>query len=106
MSAKLPGEGLNCVYVGVDATNPTLILRIRSFLRAGVKLTGFTFRRQKFNQDFQPDWDNVHLGETVDRNYLARLPVLAKALWRMVKERKTLRAADFIYARNHFYCLA
>ncbi len=100
MSAKLPGDGLNCVYVGVDATNPTLILRIRSFLKAGVNLTGFTFRRQKFNQAFEPDWNNVHLGETVDRNYLARLPILAKAVWRMVKERKTLRAADFIYARN------
>ncbi len=96
----LPGKGLRCVYVGVDATNPTLILRIRSFLRAGVELTGFTFRRNKFNTDFVPEWDNVHLGETVDRNYLARLPAMVKGLWRMLKRRKTIRDADFIYARN------
>ena len=100
MNTDLPGQGLRCVYVGVDATNPTLILRIRSFLRAGVKVTGFTFRRHKFNQEFQPDWDNVHLGETVDRNYLARIPALAQGIWRMVKNRATLRAADYIYARN------
>ncbi|MFD2740010.1 glycosyltransferase [Sulfitobacter aestuarii] len=91
---------MNCVYIGVDATNPTLILRIRSFLRAGVTLTGFTFRRQKFNRDFRPFWNNVHLGTTVDRRYLYRLPALAKGLWRMLRHGETFRRADFIYARN------
>ncbi|GGB10938.1 glycosyltransferase [Allosediminivita pacifica] len=88
------------VYIGVDATNPTLILRIRSFRKAGVRLTSFTFRRHKFNTGFQPDWDNIHLGDTVDRRYLYRLPALLRALWRMVKHGDVLRDADFIYARN------
>lgn len=94
------GRPLRGIYIGVDATNPTLILRIRSFVRAGVALTAFTFRRHKFNTGFQPEWDNVHLGDTVDRNYLRRLPALARALRLMLEHRETFRAADFIYARN------
>lgn len=91
---------VKCVYIGVDATNPTLILRIRSFIRAGVSLTSFTFRRNKFNTDFQPEWDNVHLGATSDRRYLARLPNLLRGLVKMLRHRQTIRDADFIYARN------
>lgn len=95
LSAPLKG-----IYIGVDATNPTLILRIRSFLRAGVELTAFTFRRHKFNTAFQPDWNNVHLGETVDRNYRKRLPALVRGLRTMLEHADEIRAADFIYARN------
>ena len=91
---------LRGVYIGVDATNPTLILRVRSFLRAGIDLTAFTFRRHKFNTDYEPEWHNVHLGDTVDRKYIYRLPSLIKGLFRITKHRGVLRAADFIYARN------
>lgn len=91
---------LTGIYIGADATNPTLILRIRSFLRAGVELTGFTFRRQKFNVDYQPEWTNIHLGETIDRNYLRRMPALFRALKRLLAHRECFRKADFIYARN------
>ncbi|WP_138473177.1 glycosyltransferase [Poseidonocella sp. HB161398] len=91
---------LRGVYIGVDATNPTLILRIRSFRKAGVELTSFTFRRHKFNTGFQPDWVNIHLGDTVDRRYLDRLPALVRALRRMLKHGDVFRDADFIYARN------
>jgi len=92
-------SGLRVVVIGGDATNPTLILRIRSFLRAGVDLTAFTFRRNKFNTTFQPEWTNVHLGETVDRNYLRRIPALLGALRILYGHRDVLRAADAIYAR-------
>ncbi len=91
---------LKGIYFGVDATNPTLILRINSFLRAGVELTAFTFRRHKFNTDFQPAWRNVHLGMTKDRNYLRRLPALLRAMLILWQYRETIRAADFIYCRN------
>lgn len=93
-------SGLRLVFLGSDATNPTLILRLRSFLRAGVGLTAFTFRRHKFNIDYQPEWDNVHLGETVDRNYLRRLPALLRALRVLLGHRDVLRQADAIYARQ------
>lgn len=92
--------GLRGIYIGADATNPTLILRIRSFLRAGITLTAFTFRRHKFNTDYAPEWENVPLGETVDRNYFRRLPALLRGLRRILEHRETLSSADFIYARN------
>lgn len=95
--ADVPLRG---IYIGADATNPTLILRIRSFLRAGVDLTAFTFRRHKFNTAYRPEWHNVHLGDTVDRNYVRRLPTLFRGLRRLLEEREVFRAADFIYARN------
>ena len=97
VSTQPPLKG---IYVGVDATNPTLILRIRSFLRAGVQLKAFTFRRAKFNTSYEPEWDNVHLGMTTDRNYLSRLPALIGGLIKMMRHRDDFRAADFIYARN------
>lgn len=107
MQSVRPGEDLRCVYVGVDATNPTLILRLRSFVRAGVTLKAFTFRRDKFNASFEPDWNNIPLGKTVDRKYLYRLPFLAMGLLRMLKERQTLRDADYVYARNFdLVCIA
>ncbi len=91
---------MNGVYIGVDATNPTLILRIRSFMRAGVNLTAFTFRRHKFNTEFQPEWNNIHLGNTKDRRYYSRLPALWSGLRKILKHKQTIRDADFIYARN------
>ncbi|MCL6285646.1 hypothetical protein M3P21_19130 [Ruegeria sp. 2012CJ41-6] len=91
---------LRMVFLGSDATNPTLILRIRSFLRAGADVTGFTFRRWKFNTDYQPEWANIHLGRTVDRNYLRRLPSLLRALYVVAQHRQVLRRADVIYARQ------
>lgn len=101
LEAEQPDDyPLKGVYIGVDATNPTLILRIRSFLRAGVDLKVFTFRRHKFNTDFQPEWDNVHLGDTVDRQYLGRLTTLVKAMAIMLRHGSAFRSADFIYARN------
>ena len=88
------------IYIGVDATNPTLILRIRSFLRLGVEVTAFTFRRQKFNRDYQPEWKNVHLGNTVDRKYLKRIPSLIGAGFKLFGHRKTIGQAEFVYCRN------
>ena len=99
-ASETKASPLRGIYIGADATNPTLILRIRSFLRAGVDLTAFTFRRHKFNTTFQPEWKNIPLGTTVDRHYLFRLPALVGALFRLVRHARCLQAADFIYARN------
>ncbi len=93
-------DALRMIYIGGDATNPTLILRIRSFLREGVDLLGFTFRRRKFNIGYEPEWNNVHLGETMDRNYLRRLPRFLPALKILVRHRDAFRRADVIYARQ------
>ena len=65
-----------------------------------MNLTAFTFRRSKFNTEYQPEWHNVHLGETVDRHYLRRLPALLGALRVLLQHRDILRQADAIYARQ------
>jgi succinoglycan biosynthesis protein ExoL len=92
-------SALRGVYFGGDATNPTLILRINSFLAAGADLTAFTFRRSKFNTGFQPDWRNIHLGETTDRKYPLRIFPLARACRTIARHRRAFDGADFIYAR-------
>ena len=88
------------VYLGQDCTDSGLIRRIASFEAAGLRVLGLTFRRRKFNVDFQPDWTNIDLGMTVDRNYLARVPRLLGACWKILRARRRLRPAAFFYARN------
>jgi succinoglycan biosynthesis protein ExoL len=90
---------LRGVYFGGDATNPTLILRINSFLAAGVDVTAFTFRRSKFNTAYQPTWRNIHLGETSDRKYLIRLVPLLRACRVIAKHRQAFDGVQFLYAR-------
>lgn len=89
----------NVAYFAGDATNPTVRLRVRSFMDLGARIIGFTFRRNKFHTDFVPFWENVPLGETRDRNYLARFFPIARALVRIWPHREKLRDADILYAR-------
>lgn len=87
-------------YFGQDCTDSAVIRRVASFRAAGVAVLGFTFRRLKFNRDYQPEWENVDLGTTTDRQYLKRVGMLARAAWLLVRERHSLGQADIIYARN------
>lgn len=86
-------------YFAGDATNPTVRLRISSFLREGLEVTGFTFRRDKFHSDFVPFWDNVALGVTKDRRYYSRLTTILKGLRILWRHRARLREMDVLYAR-------
>lgn len=86
-------------YFAGDATNPTVRLRIASFLRENINVFGFTFRRQKFHSDFVPFWNNVELGMTKDRRYYSRLRTILKGLRIMWRHRATLREVDVLYAR-------
>jgi succinoglycan biosynthesis protein ExoL len=94
-----PEAKVRGVYFGGDATNPTLILRINSFLAAGVDMTAFTFRRTKFNTAFQPTWHNIHLGETSDRKYVLRLFPIIRACRVVAGHGRAFEEADFLYAR-------
>ena len=96
--ASQPAE-LRGVYLAGDTTNPTVNLRIVSLLRAGCEVSAYTFRRHKFNTDFQPEWRNTPLGETVDRKYPLRLPALFRACFTIARAAEEFRKADFIYAR-------
>jgi succinoglycan biosynthesis protein ExoL len=92
-------SNVKAVYFGGDATNPTLILRIASFRAAGIDVSAFTFRRQKFNTDFEPNWQNYHLGNTSDRKYPLRIIPLLRACRIISKNRAAFDGAQFIYAR-------
>jgi succinoglycan biosynthesis protein ExoL len=91
-------------FFGHDCTESTVIKRARAFQRAGLEVMGFTFRRRKFNRDYVPEWQDVSLGETVDRHYALRLLRLGQALPKLVRERQRLAEADFLYARNIDMC--
>lgn len=86
-------------YFAGDATNPTVRLRIRSLMKCGVEVTGFTFRRDKFHQDFVPFWENVALGQTRDRFYTERIGAMILALGKIWRHRKTLRDVEVLHAR-------
>ncbi|MFC7292570.1 glucosyltransferase [Hirschia litorea] len=90
----------NGVFLGHDCTHVDARKRTMALESAGVKLKGFFFRREKNNADYQPEWDNVELGVTVDNNYAKRVPALLKGLKILVNHKKDLRAAKFIMARN------
>ena len=107
MSARRPGarRGTSSTpvralaYFAGDATNPTVRLRIGSFLRQGVDVIGFTFRRNKFHQDFEPFWDNIPLGQIRDRNYAQRIVAVIRSLATIWRHRASLRQVEVLYAR-------
>jgi succinoglycan biosynthesis protein ExoL len=94
-----PVAGARVVYLAADVTSHTVNLRVKSFIKAGARVAAFTFRRDKFNGRFQPEWPNTPLGEMDDGNYGARLPALFKAWMQLLGHRKTLQEAEVIYAR-------
>ncbi|WP_213269591.1 glycosyltransferase [Hyphomonas sp.] len=98
-SQQPPEHSLKLAYFAGDATNPTVRLRIRSFMRNAVNVIGFTFRRDKFHTDFVPFWENIELGRTKDRNYLQRLGAILLALGPIWRNRAQLRDVDVLYAR-------
>lgn len=58
------------------------------------------FHRERDKEQPDPVWENIELGATIDRNYLARLPKLCRALWTVMRHRRALADCDVIYARN------
>ena len=88
------------VYIGMDCTHATVRKRIFAMQAAGVDVKGFTFRRKRSNADYVPEWDNVDLGLTEDRNYGKRVLALKSALGIMLEHKQVLREAKYIYARN------
>ncbi len=88
------------IFLGHDCTHVDARKRTMALESAGVQLKGFFFRREKNNADYQPEWDNVELGITVDNNYAKRVPALLKGLKILVNHKKDLREAKFLMARN------
>jgi succinoglycan biosynthesis protein ExoL len=88
------------VFFSPDITDVSTIKRARTFLDYGYRLTMFSFRRQRYNRGYQPDWPCVMLGQTEDGRYGQRLLALLKALPRIARYRRLLQQAELFYARN------
>ncbi|MFN3746402.1 MAG: glycosyltransferase [Hyphomicrobiaceae bacterium] len=83
-----------------DSRESVVIKRAKAFQSAGTPVIGFMFHRERDKPQPDPVWQNIALGATVDRNYLARLPKLGRGLWKVLRHRRELRSCDVIYARN------
>jgi len=83
-----------------NSTEPRVIKRFRAFQRAAVVPLGFCFRRQRFNTDYAPFWENTALGEVKDGRYWHRLGMMLRAAWRIFRRRKSLRGVSIFYAIN------
>jgi succinoglycan biosynthesis protein ExoL len=97
-----PGEKPRRViaFFGHDSTEYTLIKRVTSFQAHGSRVIGFMFKRIRNKRPRPVQWENVELGLTVDRNYLRRLPKLARGLMIALQHRHLLRQCQIFYARN------
>lgn len=92
--------GLPIAFFGHDACESTVIKRATAFARSGADVLGFMFRRVRKPGQRQVECPFVDLGETVDRNYAARIPRLFGAVVRLVRNRSALRERQVYYARN------
>ena len=84
-------------YFGHDSSDAAIIKRVASLKECGLHVDGFMMKRF---EGPDPNWDNVNLGHTKNAAYLDRFLSVFKGAFRAAKHKETLRAADFIIARN------
>ncbi|CTQ32726.1 glycosyl transferase [Jannaschia rubra] len=85
---------------GFDAAEAAQRRRIRAYLDCGFDVLGFTMRRANMTHDAAPFWDNVDLGLTRNAAMGQRLSALARALPILWRNRRRMRGAETIVARN------
>ena len=88
------------VYIAPDCTDSAVQKRAHGFVTAGHDVVSFSFRRTRYNVQYEPDWPNVSLGCTTERKLAARIAICLKALWRVIRYGRYWRQADLIYVRN------
>ncbi len=84
-------------FFGHDASDAAIRRRIRSFGHDGIDVVGLTMRRC---DQFDPDWENIDLGQTYDGAFLQRLNQIQKGASIAAEQFATWQDADLIYARN------
>jgi len=95
-----PAAPTRLVLFAPDFTEVSTIARVRGFRDAGFEVTVLAFRRGRYNPGFAAPWPEVELGTTTDGHYLRRAAKLLAALPALWRERRLLRQADALYARN------
>jgi succinoglycan biosynthesis protein ExoL len=88
------------LIIAGDCTDARVRKRFRSFESQGWRVLGATFRRNRYNRDFEPDWQNLDLGIVHDGRYFHRLWSLMRAIRRMTVSRHSYSQVKAIYAVN------
>ncbi|MEO1573870.1 MAG: hypothetical protein AAFU65_02820, partial [Pseudomonadota bacterium] len=88
------------VFFAHNRRDTAFVRRVRSFLRVGVQVTTFTFRRDGEPLEPGPAWDNVDLGHIEHARFTERALVYLRTLATLWRHRKTIARADVVYARN------
>jgi len=83
-----------------DYTDACLIKRMRALAGVGCEVLCVSFQRQRYNRDYIPEWNNIHLGVIQDRKYLQRIPVLFRAIGRLFMARHMIGTSKVFYAIN------
>lgn len=81
-----------------NCTEARMIKRMRQLKDNGFKVLGFSFRRRRYNDDYVPEWDNIHLGDIAHEKYCRRILAICRSMLLIFKYRKELRDVDLFYA--------
>ncbi|KNY24231.1 glucosyl transferase [Methylobacterium sp. ARG-1] len=88
-------------FFGHDRIEPTIRKRVGAIRDTGWSVVEYMFVRARAGlPDPAASGDVVPLGQTVDRHYGKRLPLLALGIARALTRWRDLRAADVVYVRN------
>ncbi|MCJ2056393.1 glucosyl transferase [Methylobacterium sp. J-048] len=88
-------------FFGHDRIEPTIRKRVGAIRESGWSVVEYMFVRARAGlADPVITGDVVPLGQTVDRHYGKRLPLLALGIARALARWRDLRAADVVYVRN------
>jgi succinoglycan biosynthesis protein ExoL len=93
-------QALAIAFFGHDANESTVRKRAKAFASAGCNVIGFMFQRRRNGPVAPPEWTNFDLGATQDGRYGRRLAQLWGSLAVLWRERRIVRSADVLYARN------
>ncbi len=97
---KSAPTALRIEVFGFDVAEISQIRRIRALRSLGHDVHSFTMRRDNMNQDFTPDWPDTHLYKTENENLPKRVAVVLGSIFKMLRHRARIQAADMLIARN------
>lgn len=88
------------VYFSHNRRDTAFVRRVQGFVKAGVAITTFSFRRDGEPVSPGPAWSNVDLGHLEHGRFAQRAVLYLKALYAVFANRRAIARADVVYARN------
>jgi len=94
------GPEMKITVFSSDYTDARLIKRMRAFSDIGWETLCASFRRERYNRGYVPEWKNIYLGKIEDRKYLRRVFVLLRAVAKLLREGRNIGSSQVFYAIN------